>query len=265
MINLSTSNFISNLLDSSDSENGSEKINEILAAIVGHSGSKLSAQDVVHQLVSGMESVSDESSVSEDPMLLNNIETQVQGYVDNCGSCDASENLQALNDLYSEINYLVKESLKAEQKNNLATDTAPVHSESTNDNVSAAFVASPTAEVLPSSPPAETNAPVADDFARSQNIDPIAFLAADRNNQITESVDASKNTGQSLSAADAEPSATINHNHLQRNGVPVRGRGSDLTLDMLPGAVIQIPKGVSMQQIQTEITRLRQAIDEARV
>ncbi len=260
MINLGTSNFISNLLDSSDSEKGSENIKGILAAIVGHSGSKLSAKDVVNQLVGNMGTAADDTAVSEDAALLNNIETQVQSYVDNCGSCDANENLQALNDLYSQINSLVKESLKAEQNNSDANSETLADSVSLGDDVSKEY--SPAADTGAMSS-ALLSEPGVNDFALAQSVEAVAFQAAERNSQITESVESSSSNASFLSSGNVESSSTARANSSQQTNISGLGRGSDLSLDMQPGAAYEIPNGVSMQQIQTEVTRLKQAIEKA--
>jgi len=263
MINLGTSNFISNLLDSSDSEKGSENIKGILAAIVGHTGSKLSAKDVVNQLVGSMGTAADETAVSEDAALLNNIETQVQGYVDNCGSCDANENLQALNDLYTQINSLVKESLKAEQNISGANSETLAELESLGDDASRENAEPADIGATSSALLSESNLPGVNDFAPTQSIEAVAFQAAERNSRVTESVEPSSSNVAFLSSGNVESNSTAHANRSQQTSHSGLGRGSDLALDMHPGAAYEIPNGVSMQQIQTEVTRLKQAIEKA--
>ena len=260
MINLSTSNFISSLLDSSDSGKANEKINGILAAIAGHSGAELSSKDVVKQLIGGRDGLANQSSVSEDDTLLNNIEAKVQGYIDNCDACDAQENLQAINDLYTEINSLVEEALTTEQKGIKTLDANPADSGPSGNDAKSPILTSSAVETSQSAISITTSNTELTSFGPT-NAD--VHQTADRNSQIRESVDASKSNLHVLPTAGLERSSTNDFTRLKSIYVVGQGRGIDLAFDMSPGAAIEIPEGVSMKQIHAETNRLRQAIEEA--
>jgi len=254
MIDLGKTSLLSSLLDAAKSEDSENDIQGLLDATSSDSGAPLSARDVVGRIIGQTENEeTGPSLLTDDPVTFNKLEKQVQRYIDDSGDADENEKIQALNDLYSDISSLVQDSLNTEQ---LSDSTIEENSVSHDEASLSASPKTSQTSVLDDNSDADTSQPVVVKSldlsaaeSTSQRLESSALRTSDPNSQ----------TGTGSQVARTSSASSKSSGNSQEI---IRGRGFDVALDLIPGMIIEIPVGVTKQEIQIEFTRLKNAVEK---